>query len=241
MSEVITTDFGRFLIDPGECVGSTLKAGTLWDGPGFLQVIAKEHARFGEEGISVLDVGAHIGSFTIWCASQGAWRVVAVEPVPSTVLQLKANLDLNKPTCADRVVVIETAAYSERAALAPKWLDPRNSGGTPLVKAPGNMADGWIPAVPLDEYRFLCGRRVSLIKIDAQGCDGAALQGLEQTIIQHQPVIVFEWEEDLAAAHPQTLHHTLSWFVGMQYQVHPWPSQPNNYLAIPARVWRQPS
>ncbi len=35
--EVVTTPFGKFLINPNDCVGTTLKAGTLWDGPGFLR------------------------------------------------------------------------------------------------------------------------------------------------------------------------------------------------------------
>ena len=228
--EVVTTPFGRFQIDRRDIIGSTLKAGTLWDGPGFLQPIAIEYGRLGEVGTTILDVGANLGSFSVWLASRGAWRVVAVEPVPETMQRLKANLDLNREVTADRVIPLQIAAYDRdcRMDLAGP-LDPGSPGSISLVVQP----DGPIQAQPLDDYQFLCGQRVSLIKIDAQGCDGLIVRGLYTTIKRHHPVIVFEWEAGLAGAHGDTLEMTLLWFQGMGYSVFPWPAYANNYLALP--------
>lgn len=233
--EVVDTPFGKFLVNPNECIGSTVKAGTVWDGPGFLQVIAREHGQLGTPGVSILDIGAHLGDWTIWLCGQGAWRVVACEPAPVMLNYLKANLDLNKPICADRVVVLPVAAYDRQTLL--RWTveyNPQDSGGAALQPAvPGPFREDLIQAAPLDDYRYLFGEGVSLIKVDAQGSDLRALEGLEQTILKDYPVIVFEWEAELAKAHGDTLEQAKQFLDTFGYSVHEWPSHPNNYLALP--------
>jgi FkbM family methyltransferase len=239
--EVVDTPFGKFLVNPAECIGGTVKAGTVWDGPGFLQVIAREHACFGEVGTTILDIGAHLGDWTVWCCGQGAWRVVAVEPAPVMIEYLKANLDLNKPVCADRVILIPAAAYDRQTELV--WTEPyvaQDSGGAALRQiqdgeATARTGDGRVvPAVQLDDYRLhLFGERVSLIKIDAQGSDFRALVGLSETIARDRPVIVFEWEQRLADEHGDTLPRCLAWLAERGYFVQEWPSHLQNYLALP--------
>ncbi len=229
--EVVQTPFGKFLVNPKDCVGTTLKAGTLWDGPGFLQVIAEEHGGFGQRGSTILDIGANIGSFSVYCAGRGAWRVVAVEPVEPTMRYLKANLDLNRAACAHVVIPLQIAAYDRRARLTWQSFDPDNLGATPLVR----MEEGPIRGEPLDTYRWLYGDRVSLIKVDAQGCDGAALFGLQQTIARDKPAIVFEWEADLAASHGCEFGDLCAMLSDHDYSIESWPSQPNNYLATAVR------
>lgn len=232
-SEVVQTPFGKFLVDEEDLIGSTTKAGTLWDGPGFLQPIAEEFGGLGQRGVTILDVGANQGAFSVWLANRGAWRVIAVEPVPSTMQRLKANLDLNREVTASVVIPLEVAAYHNRLQMdfvSP--IDPGNTGGTALTAEHG----GPIRACPLDDFRFCFGDRVSLIKVDTQGCDAAALLGLACTIIRHQPAIVFEWEADLAKAHGLSWDHLHQWLTkDLSYTVEPWPTHLNNYLALPRR------
>jgi FkbM family methyltransferase len=229
--EVIQTPFGKFLIDPADLIGSTLKAGTLWDGPGFLQPIALEYGALGEVGMTILDIGANQGAFSVWLASRGAWRVIAVEPVPSTMQRLKANLDLNREVTADSVIPLAVAAYDRQTTLALALpVDPGNSGAAALIPD----ALGTIPAYPLDQFSRLFGKRVSLIKVDTQGCDGKALLGLALTIIRDEPAIVFEWEPEMAKAHNQTLEGLIRWLTkDLNYTVEPWPTHATNFLALP--------
>lgn len=240
--EVVETPFGKFLLTRGDLIDETTRAGTLWDGPGFLQVIAKEYGHLGEPGVTVLDVGAHHGAFSIWLAAHGAWRVLAVEPVPATRQRLKANLDLNQASCADVVVPLGVAAYSWGDLLYAPPIDPGNTGGTALQRVVEGEPSAQVPqdqlvvAAPLDSYRWLFGRQVSLIVIDAQGCDGQALRGLRETLRRDQPAVVFEWEEALAARHgDRRLPDVLSDLVTLGYATAEWPSQPHNFLAIPRR------
>ena len=242
--EVIATPFGKFLISPEDLIGSTLKAGTVWDGPGFLQVLARDHALSQPEK-TVIDVGANQGAWTIWLAGQGI-RVIAVEPVPEVVSRLKANLDLNRDRhpgtlasgwqggCADRVIVVPYAAYSRPVLLRLPPLDATNLGGTALTPQL-TAACARVDAMVLDNLQPLWNQHgVSLIKIDTQGCDGAVIYGLEQTIERWHPTIVFEWEEELAKPHGHTLAGVAAFITSRQYDLIRWPSHPDNYVAI----WR---
>lgn len=231
--EVVQTPFGKFLVNDQDVIESTLKAGTLWDGPGFLQPISIEHGRLREVGTTILDVGANVGAFSVWLASRGAWRVVAVEAVPQTFQRMLANLDLNRDVTADRVIPLNVAAYSRVAGLAlGAPYDPTNVGGTTLILDP----DGTIMGKPLDLYHYLFGTRVSLIKLDIQGCELAALQGLERTIDRDRPTIVLEWEVELATRHSHTLAALGQFLQALNYTLYPWPNRSSDYIAIPRRA-----
>jgi FkbM family methyltransferase len=229
--EVVETSFGKFLVNPRDGIGSTTKAGTLWDGPGFLQPIAREFGSLGHGRCTILDIGANIGTYSVWLSRNFAWRVIAVEPVPTTMRYLKANLDLNKAWTADRVIPLEIAAYHRHGDLWLQGWNPDDLGGTALIPTESAQAGEPVVARPLDNYDYLFGDRVSLIKIDAQGCDGAAIMGLERTIQRDHPAIVFEWEADLAKAHGYPFYQVADWLNHAGYTVHEWPSQPNNFLA----------
>jgi FkbM family methyltransferase len=239
--EVVQTPFGAFLVTRGEIIGETTRAGTLWDGPGFLQVIAKGYGELGTPGVTILDVGANQGAFSIWLARQGAWRVLALEPQPIVMQRLKANLDLNRDWTAPTVIPLELAAYDKPGgARQIGELDPGNWGGTAFspLSTEYVLDEGAIPALPLDHLQWLCGARVSLVKIDAQGADGRILLGMTQLLKRDRPVVVFEWEPALVD------RHFLSWdaiwrflIMDVGYSVHEWPSQPGNYLALPRKDW----
>lgn len=234
--EVVQTGFGKFLVNSTDIIESTLKAGTVWDGPGFLQVIAAQYTDILDHRptSTIIDVGANVGAFTIWLTSLYAGRVVAVEPIPQTYARLVANLDLNKSLCAQRVITIPYAAYVRDTHLRlAKPLDPSNLGGATLLPASGVPEPQDIPAVALDKYHLLYGDKVSLIKIDAEGCDVPALGGLTQTIHKHHPAIVFEWDRDAAARHNVTWNDVQQFLSAHRYEWVTWPSHPDNIFARP--------
>lgn len=237
-AEVVETPFGKFLIHPQDLIGQTTKAGTLWDGH-CLAPIALEHGRIGKEGVTILDVGANIGTFSVWLARAGAWRVIAVEAHPEIMLMLKANLDLNKKFVLEHVIPLELAAYSHHCRLTQGRLDPLegdgNIGAHYVVEGEYGVP---VLGQPLDDYQHLFGQRVSLIKLDIEGSEYRALLGLRQTIERDHPVIVFEWFEDrtvLTYTPPGTYAEIVQFLADYGYTVHPWPTLPSNYLALPPR------
>ncbi|MDE2106840.1 MAG: FkbM family methyltransferase [Patescibacteria group bacterium] len=71
-------------------------------------------------------------------------------------------------------------------------------------------------------------RRVSLLKIDAQGCDLPILHGAEAIIRYHRPLIVCEFEPALAEQHGHTAADYRGWFAQHGYEIRGFPG--NNIL-----------
>jgi FkbM family methyltransferase len=78
-----------------------------------------------QPGWTVVDIGAALGDFSVQCARDfGVRRVIAVEPAPSAIERLRANLDRNG---AAGVEIVDRALSREPGEL---WLD---TSGPPLT------------------------------------------------------------------------------------------------------------
>lgn len=185
--------------------------------------IALQAARPG--GVA-LDLGAHIGWFSLQLAQRHDW-VIACEPFVDTLALLQPNVR------GFLVDVWPVAAYSRPAVLTyANWLEATDMGANCYVSGGGHPGIT-VPAVRLDDY--LGDQDVHVVKADCQGADLHALIGLEQTIRRCHPLIVFEWEEALAAHHGHSWIVYEAWFAEMDYRVarispHFW-----DYVATPLR------
>jgi FkbM family methyltransferase len=149
-----------------------LRAGTL-DRRIFLDVVARNEYRLPrrfDPGDVVLDVGAHVGSFSLAALRRGAARVLACEPARDNYRVLEHNL----APYASRVTLLRRAVWRSDGlpavlALA-NPLDPRNTGAA-RVCAGGEGA----LSVGLDELIEQAGGRVRLLKLDCEGAEWPAL------------------------------------------------------------------
>ncbi len=153
-------------------------------------------------GTTVLDVGANVGYFTLLAAAgvgpQGT--VVAFEPVRENADLLAENMALNE---FDNVV-IERAAVTDRDGEVALFLHRKdvNSGmASVLGSASPAVESRRVPAVSLDSYLARRdqgpgqgpGRtRVSLVKMDIQGAEGQALDGMARLLAEDAPTLVWE-------------------------------------------------
>lgn len=139
-----------------------------------------------------LDVGAHVGLYTLALAGKAS-RVVAVEPNPAAAAQLRANLTLNGITNVD---VVEVAAWDEVALL--NLSNPQPQTGE---------ISGWMRTLPADdgavvgEDGIVWGQRLDvalaldrldLVKVDVEGADLHALRGMSGLLGRHRPVLFVE-------------------------------------------------
>jgi FkbM family methyltransferase len=146
----------------------------------------REHVK---PGMTVVDLGANIGLYTLQFASLvgPSGRVFAFEPGPLSFGLLKTNLALN----GYRNVTVENAAVSDF------------SGETELHICSTGESDNRIAGfetyeserVPvrcfaLDDY-FKPGTRVDFIKIDIQGAEAKALQGMRRMLIDNPLIQLF--------------------------------------------------
>jgi FkbM family methyltransferase len=164
-------------------------------------------------GLQVVDVGAHIGYYTV-LASLGvgpSGRVFAFEPAPRNLALLRQNVEANR--CAN-VTIAGHAVGAERAR-ATLRLDPRNSGGHSLVAAAGSTAAGTeVECVDLDSWLDERHARPELFKIDVEGAEGAVLDGMSRTLAREGPLTIlieiFPERLELAGRQPLDLLRLLA-------------------------------
>jgi len=152
-------------------------------------------------GTTVIDVGAHIGTHTLafaeWVASGS---VIAVEPQPMVMCLLQANCLLNGIT---NVELVNAVCGGRPGEAVVQSFDPSNLGATafkPDVSFFGRIKrrlyarpERENASVPVQRVDDLAGnRRVSLIKIDAEGMELSVLNGATAVLEACHPVIFCE-------------------------------------------------
>jgi FkbM family methyltransferase len=150
-------------------------------------------ARRVKPGMTVVDVGANFGYFTLLMGDavgeQG--KVIAVEPNPEAVSLLQETVTLNGHAARTRIV-----PYALDAAAGSAWLwapdgEPKNAGLVATPHLPGGRTVE-VPTTTLDEVA-LAYRRVDLVKIDAEGGEVGILAGMQALIARDRPTIVLEF------------------------------------------------
>ncbi|MEM3622763.1 MAG: FkbM family methyltransferase [Candidatus Bathyarchaeia archaeon] len=136
-----------------------------------------------------LDVGAHIGKYTIPAAKIVGVNgfVVAVEPNPENCKILLKNVQLNK---LRNVEVVNIAAWNRKEIL--KLFIAEDSGQHSIKR---NFGFGFVtvPALPLDHLlNELDLDRIDYIKIDVEGAEFEVLEGLKETLRTKRPIIIVE-------------------------------------------------
>lgn len=126
-----------------------------------------------------LDVGAHLGKYTIMAAKLvgPSGRVIALEPHPLNYALLLENIRLN--SVKDRVIALNVAAW-DRPACLPLYL-AHTSGRHSLLGITGPTI--FVRCDTLDNIvQEHALERVDLIKIDAEGAEVHILRGADDSI-----------------------------------------------------------
>ena len=154
---------------------------------------------FVRSGDHVLDIGAHIGTFSVPLgrAVGEAGRVVAFEPVADNFELLERNILRNN--LADVVEPIRAVVASRESPLYVSRIEG-NSGATSFSRDHGEPV-GEIPVVSVDGWwRSWTARppSVQVVKIDVEGMEHEVLSSGAEMIDTFRPVVHFE--VDLALA-----------------------------------------
>jgi FkbM family methyltransferase len=142
-----------------------------------------------EKGMKFIDVGAHIGKYTIRAARMvgGVGRVVAVEPDKGNFEFLIKNIKVNG---LENCVVLNVAAGSTDGEII--LFSGPNSAENSITQ---DFGKGFhkVPVRALDN--ILAENRigdVDLIKVDVEGAEYEVVKGLEKTLNSKEPVLIIE-------------------------------------------------
>ncbi len=133
-------------------------------------------------GDVVLDVGGHLGTFTLSALASGASLVVAFEPEPTNIVCYRRSFA--EGIRAGRVILIEAAAWHEPATL--KFTPPPviNTGLGKVDEASKLLVD----AIAIDSVvESLDLDRLDFIKMDIEGSERHALAGAREAVAHFKP------------------------------------------------------
>jgi FkbM family methyltransferase len=131
-------------------------------------------------GSVVLDIGANIGYYTLLFAKlvgpEG--RVYAFEPDPTNMELLKKNIAVN----GYQNVIMEQKALSDHSGTIQLFLNDGNKSDHRIFDSGDGRQAINIETISLDEYFSSLDVNIDLIKIDIQGAEIIAFQGMRQTL-----------------------------------------------------------
>lgn len=172
----------------------------------------------------VIDIGAHIGIYTLELARcvGPKGRVFSFEPDPETRAILYKNISAN---CYTNVQVFPFAigAYRHEA----HWFKcSTNTGNQGLFHLSEHSAQtSFTQVIPLDEVDILTNQNIDFIKIDIQGGEYYAWQGMRRLLERNPDIIIMiEYEPRLlkcADCKPEVLLRDIFEFGKFVYELTP--------------------
>jgi len=153
--------------------------------------------RFLKEGSTFIDIGAHIGFYSMFASRLlgKSGKVYSFEPTPWTFKLLKENTD-----GMDNVSISNVGASDSEGEISFHDYGPGygayNSGsseGTMLSFKPKEIT---AKTVRLDSFFRQKGIRPDFIKLDAEGLEYKILKGLTETLRTSRPIITLEMAGD---------------------------------------------
>ena len=141
-------------------------------------------------GDLVIEVGANIGTSTVWFGKQvgATGGVLAFEPQRSVFQMLCANVSLN---ALINVSCFQQAVGVARSSINVPMLDPNapnNFGGLELGSSSSPRGQQ-VPLIRLDDLPLL---RCKLLKVDVEGMELPVLQGAAGMIQRLRPILYVE-------------------------------------------------
>jgi len=185
-------------------------------------------------GHSVIDVGAHIGYYSLMAAHRlrqiGAGLVFAFEPHPINFADLQRNQQLNNMS---NLILIQKAAADQTTQM--RLFSSPLSGAHSLRQFPFHNDSYEIECTTLDDFMDTHKEaKIGLIKLDVEGAELPALRGAQRLIERDKPYIMYEEDEDRDRAFGYEIKDLRSFLESLGYKIYLVQDRHvNNALAIP--------
>jgi FkbM family methyltransferase len=178
-------------LDPRDLVTQSILLSGIWEPESTLIVEALP------EGAVFIDVGAHVGYYTLNASKRvgNSGRVVAVEPNPPTADRLRRNIRLNDES---NVSVQQVACTDAETTLHFFQAGSENTGSSSISKDNAHSRQEIdVRGEPLDSIvKELALTRIDLVKIDVEGAELQVLRGMTRSLAMYRPRIIIELVEE---------------------------------------------
>lgn len=155
----------------------------------------------------IVDIGAHIGCYTLWARKHTNAKVIAYEPLPSNFELLKQNI------AANNLADVSAINKAVSAASTPVWIsaDRVSSGNRTSVDRTNRSEGVWVDTVTL--YDILSDNNLShidLLKMDCEGAEGAIIQSATCELLGSIQRCVLEFHDDCSVLDHSSLAKKLT-------------------------------
>lgn len=144
-----------------------------------------------KKGDIVLDIGANIGYYTLIFAKlvSEEGKVYAFEPDPNNFALLKKNVEIN----GYKNVVLVQKAVSNKTGNLRLYLSKDNLADHRIYNSHDERRFVEIEAVRLDDFFKNYNGKIDFIKMDIEGSEGGAIQGMFELLEKNNVKIITEF------------------------------------------------
>jgi len=143
-------------------------------------------------GMAIIDIGANLGYYTAIASKLTGDKglVVAFEPEPNFFKLLSRNIGRNN---LKNVACFELA-IAEKNGLTNLYLSNENKGHNSIIRSEELKTSVQVKTTTLDNFLdFQKIAKVDIIKMDIEGAEILALEGMKNTLIKHLPLLFLEF------------------------------------------------
>ena len=162
------------------------------------------------KGDLVIDIGANIGVFGVFAASEGAGRIIEVEPFPGNIKRIKKNFSINKMSTP----IILEAAVSDKNGTDDIFLgdlDSHNMLYKDSRKIFGFEKHIRVKTVTLNEIlQKYSIKHVDFLKIDCEGEEGAIMESTFPSSWKKIDKVAIEYHDNTSVISHQQIVKKLS-------------------------------
>lgn len=143
-------------------------------------------------GMTIIDIGANLGYYTA-IASYNVGergRVISLEPEPNFFKLLSRNISRNN---LKNVELFEMAIADKNGEME-LFLSNENKGHNSLIYSEELKTSVLVKTITLDE--FLSSKKITnvdIIKMDIEGAEILAIEGMKNTLIKYMPLLFLEF------------------------------------------------
>ena len=183
---VVSTRYGfRYKADLGDWLGQYVYLTGVYEPP-----TAHVISTLLSPGDTFIDVGANSGFFTLLASRRvgPTGRVLSFEPLPSMRGRITENLSLN----GMENVTLHGVALSNTVGEVTFYEGPQGHKGISSMRPIDEVsAILQVPTMPLDDLTDQIPS-IKLIKIDVEGAEQLAIEGMQKLLAQHHPYLIIE-------------------------------------------------